>query len=407
MQRLRILMVAPQPFFRARGTPFSVLHRIRALGAQGHRIVLVTYPFGEDVEIPGLTIVRCAKPPFVNDVKVGPSAAKVPLDMLLYRETVRQLKRHRFDVLHSHEEAAFFAAPLAKRFGIPHIYDMHSSLPQQLGNFRRYNLRPIRKLFESLERRVLDSSDGVITICPDLGELIGRMCPNKPHSMIENTADDQQVFPASGVPAREAHGLQGKQIVLYTGTFEPYQGLGLLIDAFQRVAGDLPSAHLVMVGGNDRQVAEMRERVATLSLTDRVTLVGTVHPSRIPSYMEAADLIVSPRISGTNTPLKIYGYLRSGVPVLATDIFSHTQALTPDIAHLVPPDVAGFAQGLRALLQDPGYARRLAQNAKRRADALYSDRAYIDKVAVFYRQLFPTTVALDRSSTSSAAYAQS
>ena len=44
-------MIAPQPFFRARGTPFSVLHRIRALVLLGHSVDLVTYPFGEPVPL--------------------------------------------------------------------------------------------------------------------------------------------------------------------------------------------------------------------------------------------------------------------------------------------------------------------------------------------------------------------
>jgi hypothetical protein len=47
-------MIAPQPFFRARGTPFSVLHRIRALVLLGHSVDLVTYPFGEPVPLDGL-----------------------------------------------------------------------------------------------------------------------------------------------------------------------------------------------------------------------------------------------------------------------------------------------------------------------------------------------------------------
>jgi len=407
VQPLSILMVAPQPFFRARGTPFSVLHRIRALVSQGHRVVLVTYPFGEDVALPGLTIVRCSKPRLVNDVKIGPSGAKLILDLHLYRATVRELERQRFDVLHSHEEAAFFAVSLAKRYGIPHIYDMHSSLPQQLGNFGRYNLAPVRKVFERLERYVVDSCDGVITICPDLGELIEHGYPGKRHSMIENTADDTQVFPPTGQSARAEHGLNGKQIVLYTGTFETYQGLDLLVDAFQNVAAAVPAAHLVMVGGRPQQVEETRRRVSSLGLSERVTLVGTVHPSRIPAYLDAADLIVSPRATGTNTPLKIYGYLRSGVPLLATDIFSHTQALSPQIAHLVPPTPEGLEQGMRRLLTDPDYRDKLAKTARQHADALYSDHAYIEKVVAFYRLLFPESVNLSPDSVAGTAYAGS
>lgn len=149
---LNILMVAPEPFFRIRGTPFSILHRIRALASSGHRVDLVTYPFGDDVAIERLRISRARRPPWINDVRIGPSLAKQILDFSLYRETVRALEARRYDVLHSHEEAAFFAVGLARRYGLPHVYDMHSSLPQQLGNFRTYDHWPVRALFARLER---------------------------------------------------------------------------------------------------------------------------------------------------------------------------------------------------------------------------------------------------------------
>ena len=53
---------------------------------------------------------------------------------------------------------------------------------------------------------------------------------------------------------------------------------------------------------------------------------------------QACDILVSPRIRGTNTPLKIYSYLRSGKPIVATDLLTHTQVLSPDVARLVAPD---------------------------------------------------------------------
>src|SRR3954470_21773894 len=80
---VRILMIAPEPFFEPRGTPFSEFHRIRALTELGHQVDLVTYPFGEDVAMRGLRVFRSLRPPFVRQVKIGPSAAKIPLDALL------------------------------------------------------------------------------------------------------------------------------------------------------------------------------------------------------------------------------------------------------------------------------------------------------------------------------------
>ncbi len=80
---LRILMLAPEPFFEPRGTPFSEFHRIKALGALGHSIDLVTYPIGRDVDLPNLRIIRSLRPPFVRKVRIGPSAVKVVLDALM------------------------------------------------------------------------------------------------------------------------------------------------------------------------------------------------------------------------------------------------------------------------------------------------------------------------------------
>src|SRR4249920_2105988 len=129
---MHILMIAPEPFFEPRGTPFSEYHRIRALLDLGHTVDLVTYPFGKDVALPGLKIIRAARPPFVTGVKIGPSAAKLFLDLTLTVAALGQARRARYDAVHSHEEAAAIGVAIAAMLGVPHLYDMHSSLPQQL-----------------------------------------------------------------------------------------------------------------------------------------------------------------------------------------------------------------------------------------------------------------------------------
>src|SRR5438477_380392 len=97
---VRILMIAPEPFFEPRGTPFSEFHRIRALTALGHEVDLVTYPFGQNVVIPGLRIFRSARPPFLRRVRVGPSMAKIPLDALLALTASRRALAERYDAIH-------------------------------------------------------------------------------------------------------------------------------------------------------------------------------------------------------------------------------------------------------------------------------------------------------------------
>ena len=92
-KKLAILMIAPQPWFSPRGTPFSVLHRIKALSLLGHQVDLVTYHLGQDVDIENLTIYRAAKIPFINKIKIGPSKTKILLDLALYWRSKRLLAK--------------------------------------------------------------------------------------------------------------------------------------------------------------------------------------------------------------------------------------------------------------------------------------------------------------------------
>src|SRR6266542_3833907 len=182
-------MVAPQPFFRPRGTPFSVLHRIRALVRLGHQVDLATYPFGDTPPVPGLTIYRCSRPPAVHDVAIGPSLSKLLLDLRLFRMARRLAKAHPYDLIHTHEEAGIVGVWIARRFGRPHLYDMHSSLPQQFGNFGRFNWPPVVAAFRRIERYVLSGADGVIAICPELHDHVLASGYSRPVAMIENTLD--------------------------------------------------------------------------------------------------------------------------------------------------------------------------------------------------------------------------
>ena len=123
---MRILMIAPEPFFQPRGTPFSELYRTRALTELGHEVDMVTYPMGEDVSMPGFRIFRALRIPGIHSVRIGPSFSKLALDALVFLTSLRRLLTSRYDVLDCHEEAGFMGALLSKLFSVPLLYDMHS-----------------------------------------------------------------------------------------------------------------------------------------------------------------------------------------------------------------------------------------------------------------------------------------
>jgi glycosyltransferase involved in cell wall biosynthesis len=95
----------------------------------------------------------------------------------------------------------------------------------------------------------------------------------------------------------------------------------------------------------------------------------------MPTFMAAASVLVSPRVKGINPPGKLFSYLNSGRPIVATDREVHTQFLTSACAILTAPDPEAFAQGILAALLDPDRAARLTREAKHVLATDYSAEA--------------------------------
>lgn len=386
---MRTLMIAPQPFFQPRGTPFSVLHRLKALSRLGYRIDLLTYPIGQQVEIEGVRIIRAPQVPGVRQVPIGPSLVKLPLDLVVYFKMRSLLQKAEYDLLHTHEEAGFLGAFVAKRRGLLHLYDMHSSLPQQLSNFEFTRSKFLVRLIERLEALTIRSADAVITICPELYNYVAQRFPNTHQVLIENVADNSVVFGANGKgqDVRKQYRINGSHLVLYAGTFEPYQGLDLLIDAARGVLAGRDGIVFLLVGGKPEQVARYRSRVEELGIAESFVFTGSVEPHQVPAFVESADVLVSPRVAGTNTPLKIYSYLRSGKPIVATRHITHTQVLNDDVSVLTECQPEDFATGILQVIEQPDLASRLVKNARDVAEARYSYRSYLEKTGQVYGYL--------------------
>ena len=179
----------------------------------------------------------------------------------------------------------------------------------------------------------------------------------------------------------ERYAINGHRVVLYAGTFEAYQGLDLLVDAAKQIIRTYKNVRFLCVGGTEGQVAIMKSLVGRQAVADYFIFPGTVPPEEVQSFFSIASILISPRISGTNTPLKIYSYLRSGVPIVATKIVSHTQVLTDDVAMLVEPRSEPLSRGILRLLEDSELGKRLAESALRLAEKSYSADAYYRKMA--------------------------
>jgi len=350
---------------------------VRALAAQGHQIELLTYPQGEDLAIPAVLHRRSLALP-VGRVRAGPSFAKLLLDVPFMARAWWRMAFGRFDVVHAVEEAAHLAAPVARLLGLPLVVDVDSSIPDQMRESGFASRGPLLWAAEALENHALRHSAAVVTVCSSLTEGVrGRV----PHARVFQVEDP----PLLAAAASTAHvaalaaslSLDDRPVVLYSGNFEPYQGVELLVDA----AALVPEAQFLFMGGEPEQIARMRARAARGTAC---TFAGKRATSELPAFLGAAAVVVSPRVSGANTPFKVYTYLASGRPMVATRILTHTQLLDDSIAWLVEATPAGLAAGIRSVLADPGEARRRAGRGLALIAQEYSEARHAEKVAAAY-----------------------
>ena len=398
---MNILVVAPQPFFTPRGTPFSVYYRTKITCELGHEVDLLTYGQGADVEIPGCRVVRIPAFRWLGPVRIGPSLLKLFLDCFMVLWTIGLLLRHRYDVVHAHEEAIFWCRWLKPIFGFKFIHDMHSSLPQQLSNFEFTRLRIVHWIFEVLERSSAKAAEAVIAVCPALHDYAKTLTTeHQKILLIENTLADPINLKETGDSRRERsrdeEGALARtaerwictrnrdHLIAYAGTLEVYQGIDRLLEAFSVVIRQLPDAGLLIVGGRPVEVDAHRALAARLGLGSVVHFMGQVSQSEAQRLVELAAASISPRFAGNNTPMKIYHLMAAGIPLVATRIESHTQVLNDDIAMLANISTGALAAAIVEVLSDPDGARAMAARAKAWYLEHYSREAYTAKM----RKLF-------------------
>ena len=387
---MKILMIAPQPFFEPRGTPISVYQRLAGLSKLGHQIDLATYHLGEDVRFDGMTIQRSRAIHQIKSLRVGPSWEKVPLDILLLMNCVSLLIKNEYDVIHSHEEAGLFSILLAWLFRKKHLYDMHSSLPKQLVNFKFGDNRLMISMFKFLEKMVINTCDAMITIGPDLEKHAKEINPDLPIQMIENLpSESKESDGETSQELRKRLGYEDNYVIVYTGTFEKYQGVDVLIESIESVSRKYPKTVLILAGGKPDQIEAYKKIVAKHHLEEFVTFLGIVPIDEANKYIELADILVSPRIEGTSVPLKIYTYLKVGKPIMATNISAHTQVLDETTAEMVAPTKFGFTKGLLKLISDEDLRVSLGEQSRKLAEEKYGEVNYLSKLEKIYQGLQP------------------
>lgn len=347
---------------------------------------LLTLPVGEDLNIPGVRIIRIPNIFGIKNMRIGPSIIKVAFDVVLFLWAIYLMRRNRYDVVHGVEDAGVIGMIIAGMAGRKSIFEKHSDPSSyKKGVFR--NL--ILFIYGQIEKMTSKNVDAVICTGPGLVKQVLDMGVRKPvHHIFD--------IPSSLVKADQLNIERLKNIlrksknetlIAYVGSFAVYQGINLLFSSIPLVVRKTPEARFIIIGGNQAQIDERKNWLVNQNVEASVTFLGKIPPDDLPDYLAAVDILLAPRLAGVNTPMKLLDYTKAGKAIVATDIKANRLFLNDTQAMLLKPDPIQFSDGISKLIDSETLRKDLGKNCHRLYAEKYNYDEFKRRLALCYQDV--------------------
>ena len=382
---LRVLMVAPTPFFGDRGCHIRIYEEVRGLMAQGVEVQVATYPTGRDPA--GLAISRARAWFGVEAGSLGPTWGRPVLDLALLDACRRVMRDFEPHLVHGHlHEGIAIGATLRARYGLPLVADLQGSLTAELADHRFIAGRGIlHRLTSRGERWLVRLPDRLLTSSSHGADLLARQGVDANRIAALPDGVDVDVF-RPGPPDAELTGhlgLAGKRVVVFLGVLTDYQGVDLLLDAVPTVVRQLPDVHFLIMGYPNE--THYRRAAVARGVEGAVTFTGRVPYEQAPRWLNLGTVAVSPKRSLTEANGKLLNYMACGRPVVASDTPVNREVLGADGVYAAVDDAEALAARLIEVLSDSDRARARGAALRARAEAVYAWPALIARLEALYR----------------------
>jgi PEP-CTERM/exosortase A-associated glycosyltransferase len=347
-------------------------HVLRAQLRSGLQPVAVTSPkhgaaAGQE-QIDGVTYVRTPAMP-------GGVVDRVPAgsELRAMRRVAGRLTQvageRRSQVLHAHSPVlnGFPALWVGRRLGIPVVYEIRAFWEDAAvdhGTHREGSAR--YRIIRALETLVMRRADAVGVISEGLAaEVLRRGIAADKIFHIPNGVDTEVFRPMRRDSELEARwDLAGRTVIGFIGSFYRYEGLDLLVQAWAKIADDLPNAVLLLVGAGET-VDSLRADAQRLGVEARIIFAGSVPHAMVTRCYSVCDVLVYPRksmrLTELVTPLKPLEAMAMGKAVIASNVGGLRELIHDHDTGLLFPagDPDALAQVLREVVRDAALRAKL------------------------------------------------
>ena len=308
---------------------------LRSLAKAGFPVWAMTGPkHGEAADESELIDgVRYTRSPGGSRVAAGGVSGQLQTIRLTRQALRRILQTNDTGLVHAHSPCLNGLA--AMRTGVPFVYEMRSSWEDAAVSEGITTDDSLRyRISRYLESLVVRRAAHNIVICDGLRrELLDRGVDERDITVVPNAIQEELLVQPPDADVNsviDRHGLAGRKVIGYYGSFFDWEGVETLVEALPAVVGALPGT-MLLLAGSGRTEMNVRDLVNRSRMNDHVVFAGRVDAAEMPAYYQAADLMVYPRKSNRLTemvtPLKPLEAMAQWTPVIASDIGGHRELI--------------------------------------------------------------------------------
>lgn len=323
---MKILVIAPTPFFSDRGAHIRILEESLALEKLGHQITIATYHIGKDIQNDvdtKIDVRRIRRLLFwYKKLEAGPDWQKVLLDIMLIRKVFNLARKQKPNIIHAHLHEGVLIGWIVQKAlfwrKIKLVSDFQGSLTGEMlsHGYLKNGLNRIFLLVEKIIDRmgdwaIVSSWEGVINIKKlskkkEVDVVLDGI--NLASFNVKKTK--QEIRNELGLP-------KDKFIVVYTGGLVANKGINYLLGAIKPVLERRPDIFF-LIGGFPPH--ETQKFIRENSLEKSVSLVSPLDYFRLPEFLLASDVAIDPKdTEAMQASGKMLNYMAAGLPVVCVD----------------------------------------------------------------------------------------
>lgn len=396
---MRILVVAPTPFFSDRGTHIRILEEALALEKLGNKITIATYHIGKDIDKDidtRIDVRRIRRLLFwYKKLEAGPDWQKIILDIMLIRKTFYLARTQKPDIIHGHLHEGVLIGWIVQKAlfwrRMKLVADFHGSLTREMLS-HGYLKRGLKFIFSWLERFINDLGDFAITSSWEETEDVKKTRKDgKIETVLDGAdVDGSKITRPKGDIKKEWEIPEGKFIVGYTGGLVPNKGIDFFLKAIPITLKKRKDVFF-LIGGFPAEGVERFIRENSLR-NDEIRLVSPLDYFKLFEFLNICDVAVDPKGSDTGQASgKMLNYMGAGLPVICFDKVNNRNYLGEGGYFCRIISAEAISDAILDLMDDPDDIIKKGKMNKERAREYGWDKS-AEKINSIYNKIQPTAV---------------